>query len=61
MQENICCARAEMENRIKECEADFLVDRTSSAKMPPNQLRLWFASMACVLICALGPIGLTDI
>lgn len=44
--EKIHCARGEMENRIKECQADLFADRTSSATMRANQLRLWFASMA---------------
>ena len=47
-----------MENRIKECQADLFADRTSSATMRANQLRLWFASMAYVLLCALRRIGL---
>lgn len=58
--EEIYCARGDMENRIKECQADLFADRTSTAKMASNQLRLWFASMAYVLICALRRIGLTD-
>jgi hypothetical protein len=33
-------------------------DRTSAATMRANQLRLWFASMAYVLLCALRRIGL---
>jgi hypothetical protein len=33
-------------------------DRTSTATMRANQLRLWFASMAYVLLCALRRIGL---
>ena len=56
--ETIYCARGEMENRIKECQADLFADRTSSATMRANQLRLWFASMAYVLLCALRRIGL---
>ena len=48
----------EMENRIKECQLDLFADRTSSATMRANQLRLWFASMAYVLVCALRRIGL---
>ena len=47
-----------MENRIKECQLDLYADRTSSATMRANQLRLWFASMAYVLLCALRRIGL---
>ena len=56
--EKIYCARGEMENRIKECQLDLFADRTSAATMRANQFRLWFASMAYVLLCALRRIGL---
>ena len=56
--ETIYCARGEMENRIKECQLDLFADRTSAATMRANQLRLWFASAAYVLMCALRRIGL---
>ena len=56
--EKVYCARGEMENRIKECQLDLFADRTSSHTMRANQLRLWFASMAYVLISALRRIGL---
>ena len=56
--EEVYCARGEMENRIKETQGDLFADRTSAATMRANQLRLWFASMAYVLICALRRIGL---
>ena len=56
--EKIYCARGEMENRIKECQLDLFADRTSSNTMRANQLRLWFASMAYVLVAALRRIGL---
>jgi hypothetical protein len=56
--EDVYCARGDMENRIKECQLDLYADRTSAATMRANQLRLWFASMAYVLICALRRIGL---
>lgn len=56
--EDIYCARGEMENRIKECQLDLYADRTSAATMRANQLRLWFASMAYVLMAALRRIGL---
>jgi DDE family transposase len=56
--EKVYCARGEMENRIKECQLDLYADRTSTATMRGNQLRLWFASMAYVLLCALRRIGL---
>lgn len=48
--ERINCARGDMENRF--------ADRTSTATMRANQLRLWFTSMACMLLCALRRIGL---
>jgi len=56
--EKTYCARGDMENRIKECQLDLFADRTSAATMQANQLRLWFASMAYVLLCALRRIGL---
>jgi len=56
--EDIYCARGEMENRIKECQIDLFADRTSTATMRANQLRLWFASMAYVILAALRRIGL---
>ena len=56
--EKLYCARGDMENRIKECQLDLYADRTSTATMRGNQLRLWFASMAYVLLCALRRIGL---
>jgi len=57
--EKIYCARGDMENRIKECQGDLFADRTSTATMLANQLRLWFASMAYVLLSALRRIALT--
>ena len=56
--EKLYCARGEMENRIKECQLDLYADRTSTATLRANQLRLWFASTAYVLLCALRRIGL---
>ena len=56
--ERICCARGGMENRIKECQLDLFAGRASAATMRADQLRLWFASMAYVLLCALRRIGL---
>ena len=56
--EEVYCARGEMENRIKECQLDLFADRTSSATMRANQLRLWFASMAYVLVDSLRRLAL---
>jgi hypothetical protein len=47
-----------MENRIKECQLDLYADRTSAKTMRANQLRLFFASIAYVLVCAVRRIGL---
>ena len=58
--EELYCARGEMENRIKECQLDLFADRTSAATMRANQLRLWFASFAYVLLGALRRIGLAQ-
>jgi hypothetical protein len=56
--EKIYCARGEMENRIKECQLDMLADRLSANLFRVNQLRLWFASLAYVLVEALRRLGL---
>ena len=56
--EKLYCARGDMENRIKECQLDLYADRTSAATMRANQLRLWLASFAYVLLCAVRRIGL---
>jgi hypothetical protein len=56
--ERVYCARGEMENRIKECQMDLFGDRTSTATMKANQLRLWFASMAYVMVASLRRLAL---
>ena len=56
--EQMYCARGEMASRIKACQLDLFADRTSAATMRANQRRLWFASMADVLVTALRRIGL---
>lgn len=53
------CARGDMENRIKEKQLMLFADRTSSTKMRANQLRIYFSSIAYVLIQILRRIGLT--
>ncbi len=58
--EKVYCARGDMENRIKECQLDLFADRTSAATMRANQLRLWFYSMAYILLCAVRRIALHD-
>jgi len=56
--EKIYCAPVCASPAYKECQLDLFADRTSAATMQANQLRLWFASMAYVLLCALRRIGL---
>ncbi|MGH9817704.1 MAG: IS1380 family transposase [Candidatus Acidiferrales bacterium] len=56
--EDLYCARGEMENRIKEQQLDLFADRTSTATMKANQLRLWLASMAYVLLARLREVAL---
>jgi hypothetical protein len=56
--ETIYCQRGEMENRIKECQLDLYADRASAATMRANQLRLWFASLAYLLMEAVRRLGL---
>ena len=51
-------ARGEIENRIKECQSDLFAGRTSAASMRANQLRLWSAAFAYVVMAALRRIGL---
>jgi hypothetical protein len=58
--EDTYCARGDMENRIKEQQLYLYADRTSAATMRANQLRLWFASLAYVLLHALRRLGLRD-
>ena len=55
--EELYCARGEMENRIKE-QLMLFADRTSTALMRSNQLRLYFSSLAYVLMEALRRLGL---
>jgi hypothetical protein len=56
--EQIYCARGDMENRIKEQQLCLFADRTSSATMKANQLRLYFSSLAYMLMNALRTQGL---
>jgi len=54
------CARGEMENRIKEQQLYLFADRVSSATMRANQLRLYEAAAAYLLIHALRRLGLAE-
>jgi Transposase DDE domain group 1 len=52
------CGRGEAENRIKEQQLHLFADRTSARTMRANQIRLFFSSMAYVLLDALRRLGL---
>jgi hypothetical protein len=52
------CGRGEMENRIKEQQLHLFADRTSAHTMRANQVRLFFSSIAYVLLEALRRLGL---
>ncbi|MGH7751808.1 MAG: IS1380 family transposase [Gemmatimonadales bacterium] len=56
--EELYCARGDMENRIKEQQLCLFADRTSAATMRANQIRLWFSSVAYLLLEALRRLGL---
>jgi hypothetical protein len=53
------CGRGEMENRIKEQQLHLFADRTSCRTMRANQIRLYFSSVAYVLLEALRRLGLS--
>ena len=55
--EQLYCARGEMENRIKE-QLSLFSDRLSSETLRANQLRLYFSSLAYVLLHALRRLAL---
>jgi len=58
--ERTYCARGDMENRIKEQQLGLFADRTSTATMHANQLRLYFSSVAYMLMQTMRRIGLKD-
>jgi len=57
--EQLYCARGEMENRIKE-QLSLFADRLSTETLRANQLRLYFSSLAYVLLEALRRLGLAN-
>jgi len=56
--EQVYCARGDMENRIKEQQLALFADRTSTATMRANQLRLYCSSIAYTLMEGLRRLGL---
>jgi len=57
--ENLYCARGDMENRIKE-QFSLFADRVSSETIRANQMRMYFSTMAYVLVCGLRRLGLKN-
>lgn len=57
--EDLYCARGNMENRIKEQKLDLFSDRTSTGTLRANQLRLWFSTLAYILVEKVRQVGLT--
>jgi DDE family transposase len=53
------CGRGEAENRIKEQQLHLFADRTSAQTLRANQIRLFFSSIAYVLLEALRRLGLS--
>jgi hypothetical protein len=63
LHEEVYCARGEMENLLKQETLDLQADRMSAHYLASNQLRLWLATLAYLLmerLCALGLAG-TDL
>jgi hypothetical protein len=56
--EELYCARGEMENMLKQQVLDLEADRMSSHHLASNQLRLWFATFAYLLMERLRALGL---
>ena len=56
--EDFYCARGDMENRIKEQQLDLYADRTSTHLLRANQLRLWFSTLAYLLMNQFRQVGL---
>lgn len=52
------CGRGNMENRIKEQKLDLFAGRTSTELLRANQLRLWFSTLAYLLVNQLRRVGL---
>ena len=56
--EEIYCARGEMENVLKQQTLDLRADRMSTHHLASNQLRLWLATFAYLLMERLRTVGL---
>lgn len=56
--EKLYCSRGDMENRIKEQQLYLFADRTSTSRIRSNQIRLYFSSVAYMIVNALRRLGL---
>jgi len=56
--EEVYCARGEMENMLKQQTLDLQADRMSTHYLASNQLRLWLATLAYLLMERLRVLGL---
>jgi hypothetical protein len=56
--EELYCARGEMENVLKQQTLDLAADRLSTHHLASNQLRLWFATFAYLLMERVRSLGL---
>jgi hypothetical protein len=56
--EEIYCGRGEMENVLKQQTLDLSADRLSTPHLGSNQLRLWLATLAYLLLERLRSVGL---
>lgn len=56
--EEVYCARGEMENLLKQQTLDLQADRLSTHYLASNQLRLWLATLAYLLLERLRALGL---
>jgi len=58
--ETLCCARGDMENRIKEQQMGLFADRLSTESIRGNQFRLYCSSVAYMLMHALRRLALKE-
>jgi hypothetical protein len=58
LHEELYCARGEMENMLKQQTLDLRADRMSTHYLAGNQLRLWLATLACLLLERMRALGL---
>ena len=57
--EEVYCARGNLENQLKQPTLDLAADRLSTHFLASNQLRLWLATLGCLLLERLRTLGLS--